>query len=580
MALLLVRGTQLESRPAKIPLNKKFIFALGLLYLLAIHLPWPVFSLVNRPTNIAMPTNLISWMATSLVLSIGLFQVIRHRYLRYSKLTLGLGLCCSLMTLPLLYSFPMLDEITPRLLGLWGGFFLFVLLQQFIFSSRHKQRIIWFIVLAGWIEALKSYLILFYPPIAELTGEISQVSMATTFYSPQALAALLATTSTASGYLLSRHPGKYGQLSIVTLLYVTPAIMLPLVFIHSPLVAGGASLISGAMIFPYLYRFASKKRLLGWSLSFACGALACLTLYLSAVEQIKNQEWKQYATFRTSLYQAANMLIEKPFTGYGYGKFDEEYVIYSARQHQLNEGYPAALPEHNHPQNEPLFWSVEGGILPLMAMVMAAFMVVARIYSAKPGTRLASFALLIPIALQAQFSAIFYLSGILWLTFVILLFWVDQRVAKYKFHSLLRWQRRTIGLLAAVIPLISILIISAILHDQQTLSQYRLSSQETRLKQLILPSLWQDQLKEFALVQLLEEQNLLDDQLSSEIDVEWLLNKIRLHPRPYYYQLLLELYNKLGDTNRARQTLTEARFLFPTVDFAPTQTGAEVDNGS
>lgn len=122
MALLLVRGTQLESRPAKIPLNKKFIFALGLLYLLAIHLPWPVFSLVNRPTNIAMPTNLISWMATSLVLSIGLFQVIRHRYLRYSKLTLGLGLCCSLMTLPLLYSFPMLDEITPRLLGLWRVF--------------------------------------------------------------------------------------------------------------------------------------------------------------------------------------------------------------------------------------------------------------------------------------------------------------------------------------------------------------------------------------------------------------------------------------------------------------------------
>ncbi len=569
MALLLVRGTQLESRPAKVPLNKTFIFALGSLYLLAVHLPWPVFSLVDRSTNIAMPTNLITWMSVSLVMCVGLIQIIRHRYIRYSKLTIGLLLCCLLMTLPLIYSSPKTDEVTPRLIGLWGGLLLFVLLQQFMFSSRHKQRIIWFIVLAGWIEAVKNYVLFIYPPLTGLSNALLTANTATTFYSSQSIATFLATAATASGYLLSRHPSKYGQLSIVSLLYATPATMLPMIYIYSPIVATGTTILSSAMIIPYLYRFASMKRLIGWCASFGAGVMVCLTIYTLTPTKIHNPEWQQYTSFKISIQQAGNMLIEKPFTGYGYGKFDEEYVIYNARQHQLNASFPPALPEHVHPQNEPLFWSVEGGLLPLLAITLAALMVITRVYSAKPGTRLASFALLLPIAIQAQFSAIFYLSSIHWVTFIILLFWVDQRVARYQSSPMSRWQGRIISLMSVLLPLSSILAIGGVLHDQQRLTQYRDTTESRLLRQLILPSLWQDELKEFSLVQALKNARLSDDDVDhSEMDVQWLLNKIRLHPRPYYYQLLIDMYNQMGDFSRAQQTKTEAHFLFPTVNFS------------
>ena len=120
--------------------------------------------------------------------------------------------------------------------------------------------------------------------------------------------------------------------------------------------------------------------------------------------------------------QSLDMLIEKPFTGYGYGRFEPEYITYTARQHQLNANYDPGFPSLNHPHNELLFWGVEGGLLPVLAIIIAAIIVLLRIYNAKKGTRLAMFALFVPIVLHSQLEYPFYHSAIHWITFIILLF--------------------------------------------------------------------------------------------------------------------------------------------------------------
>jgi O-antigen polymerase len=569
MAQLLVSGTKLQARPAKAPLNRRFIFALGVIYLLAIHLPWPMFSLLDRPTNRVMPTNLITWISFSLIISLGLVQVLRHRYFRYSKLTIGLFICCALMMLPLIYSGPQWSEVSTRLIGLWAGVLLFVLLQQFLFSNRHKQRIIWFIVLAGWIEAIRGYLLLDhlqqqFLPLGELTHLLHNHHVITTFHDSNSIATLLSTATIASGYLLCRLLKKYSQFKTLAILYATPAVMLPLIFLHSPIITTLTTLGCGLMMLPYFYRFASVYRLRGWSASLLIGIICCGLMFAYSGLTNLSQERAKLSAYLTSIKQSANMMIEKPFTGYGYGRFDEEYVLYSARQHQLNPSFPPALPEHTHPQNEPLFWAVEGGMVPFLAITLASMMVIARIISAKKGSRLASFALLLPIAIQAQFSTIFYVSSIHWITFIILLFWVDQRVARYRTQTLLKWQKRIISLATVLIPSMSIVTISIILHDQHRLTQFHQSHDNERLNQLFVPSIWQDELKEFSLVNAVQQTNSDHIITPSEADIDWLLNKIKLHPRPYYYQLLIELYYQLGDDNRALQTQTEAQYLFPT----------------
>jgi O-antigen polymerase len=448
-----------------------------------------------------------------------------------------------------------------------------VLLHQFLFSNRHKQRIIWFIVFAGWIDAVRSYLLFDvlqqrFLPLSELTTLLNASQIATTFNDSHSIATFLSTATIASGYLLSRLIKKYSQFSIVAVLYATPAIMLPLIFLHSPIITTITTLVCAIMIFPYLYRFSSLRRLRGWTASLLIGVLSCTFMFYQSSSDNVNLERDRIGDYITSIRQSSNMMIEKPFTGYGYGRFDEEYVLYSARQHQLNPSFPPALPEHTHPQNEPLFWAVEGGLLPLLAMAFASLMVMARIISAKKGSRLAGFALLLPIAIQAQFSTLFYISSIHWITFIILLFSVDQRVARYQSQPLIKWQKRIIYLATVLIPVISILAIGAILHDQQRLTQYRKNLDEQTLNRLILPTLWQDELTEFTLVNALRQAKPFDNIEHSEIDVQWLLNEIKLHPRPYYYQLLIDLYYQMGDDHRATQTQTEARYLFPTVSFA------------
>lgn len=59
---------------------------------------------------------------------------------------------------------------------------------------------------------------------------------------------------------------------------------------------------------------------------------------------------------RFTFPQTIDMIIEKPFTGYGYGKFEAQYLLYTARQHQLNSSYPAGLASMDHPHNELLYW--------------------------------------------------------------------------------------------------------------------------------------------------------------------------------------------------------------------------------
>lgn len=148
MATLLLSGTRLEPHAPSLPLNKPFLFALAVVYLLAMH-----FFMPNPGgAGLALSFNTTVWIATSITLAIGLYQLANNQALRYSKLTIGLWLSCVLLTLPITYSNADWFHTLGRLVGLWAGFTLFLVLQQFRFSNKHKQRLLWFILLGSVIK--------------------------------------------------------------------------------------------------------------------------------------------------------------------------------------------------------------------------------------------------------------------------------------------------------------------------------------------------------------------------------------------------------------------------------------------
>lgn len=572
MATLHVGGTQLETKMVNAPLNRVFTLSLGVVFLLAMH-----FFMPNPGgSGLALSFNPTTWMAFSFSVAIGLYQLATNRVLRYSKLTIGLFFCCILLTVPIFYLNANIESVSNRLLGLWAGFVFFVILQQFMFSNRHKQRLLWLIVLAIVIQSIFGlYQYLLLEP-----GNIFGYNTLSNrpygiFQQPNVMASFLATGLILSGYLITTQPHKYNKkLNEVALLYFVPALTVPLLIALASRTGWLGAIFGTICILPYLYRFSTLKRCVGWCISVLIGlALGVMLIQSEGTDDFVTAK-ADLETPRTYTFpQALDMVIEKPFTGYGYGKFESQYILYTARQHQLNKGYAPGLPAMDHPHNELLLWGVEGGVVPVIGILLAAMLVLSRIYTAKRGTRLALFALFIPIVLHSQLEYPFYHSAAHWLIFIILIFWVDQRVSKYKTQSFSVISKTLFRVLSLVIPILTSFYMLSALHTNYILTQFERSAPKDPdiLKQVTNPVVWKDRFDWDVYSTYLNIGLYTEDSALIKPYVSWSLDIIKTKPRPAFYSNLILAYQGLSDPSRAEQVRAEARFLFPNKDFSKVQ---------
>ncbi|GAM54514.1 lipid A core-O-antigen ligase [Vibrio ishigakensis] len=99
MATLLTSGTNLQAQKPTVPLNKRFMFAIGVAFLVATHFFTPnpggagLFLSFNPPV----------WITISIALGMAAYQTARNRVIKYSKLSVAMLISCILLTLPLFY---------------------------------------------------------------------------------------------------------------------------------------------------------------------------------------------------------------------------------------------------------------------------------------------------------------------------------------------------------------------------------------------------------------------------------------------------------------------------------------------
>ncbi|MEF1181570.1 PglL family O-oligosaccharyltransferase [Vibrio campbellii] len=571
MATIHVSGTKLSPGKVQVPLNRKFLIALAALFLLAMH-----FFMPNPGgSGLALSFNATTWIAFSFVLGIGCYQLATNRVLRYSKLTIGLLISCIIMTLPIFY--PNADSMLAanKLIGLWCGMLFFVVLQQFHFSNKHRQRLLWFIVLAVVIEAIFGLTQYLYLKPGNVFGYDTVANRPYgIFQQPNVMASFLATGLVIASYLLARQPYKYSRkLSDVYLLYAVPVLTLPLIVALASRTGWLASIIAILLVIPYMYRFATRARFVRWVIAMAAGlALSVVVINIAfpdgsglASEKVNMESPRAY-TFPQTL----DMVIEKPFTGYGYGKFESEYMLYTARQHALNENYPAGLPSMDHPHNELLYWAVEGGLLPILGIFLAMALVLYRIYQAKRGTRLALLALFIPIVLHSQLEYPFYHSLVHWLIFVILLYWVDQRVSRYRQAPFSKVTKSLLRVCSLVVPAVFTFYMVSALHTNYVLTKFETTrpTNPDILNQVTNPVVWKDRFDWDVYSTFLNIGLYKQDPTLIQPYIDWSLEIIKDKPRPAFYNNLILAYQGLDDTSKAEQIRAEAQFLFPKIDFS------------
>ncbi|BBM63656.1 ligase [Vibrio alfacsensis] len=526
-------------------------------------------------SGLALSFNASTWIAFSFALGIGCYQLATNRVLRYSKLTIALFASCMIMTIPIFYPNANTALAANKLIGLWSGMLFFVVLQQFHFSNKHRQRLLWFIVLAVVIEAIFGLVQYLYLQPGNVFGYNTEANRPYgIFQQPNVMASFLATGLVIASYLLARQPYKYShKLSDVYLLYAVPVLTIPLIVALASRTGWLASIIAVLLIIPYMYRYATKGRFLRWVASLVSGLLLSVTIMHIAfpdggglASEKVNMESARAYTFP----QALDMVIEKPFTGYGYGKFESEYMLYTARQHALNEHYPAGLPSMDHPHNELLYWGVEGGLLPILGIMLAMAIVLHRISQAKRGTRLALLALFIPIILHSQLEYPFYHSFVHWIIFIILLYWVDQRVSRYHQAPFSKVTKSLLRVCSLIIPaVISFYMISA-LHTNYILMKFETTrpTNPEILNRVTNPVVWKDRFDWDVYSTFLNIGLYKQDPSLIQPYIDWSLAIIKDKPRPAFYNNLILAYQGLNDSSKAEQIRAEAQFLFPKIDFS------------
>ncbi|MFC1234833.1 Wzy polymerase domain-containing protein [Vibrio sp. F74] len=568
MAIIHLSGTRLAPQKAKAPLNRTFMFAIGFVFIIAMHIYIPNLDGIG----LALPFNTLIWACLGLIIAIGFYHIASTKQIRYTKLTIALLICCFILTLPVFYPIANLWLLTlPRLASLWSGWLFFVVLQQFNLSNLHKQRLLWFIVIAAIIEVVLGYVQFFNLLPKELLGSNTFTQMPFgIFQDPSVMVSFISTGLVISGYLLARQQRKYGQkVSRTLFLYLVPLITAPLIIILARELEWIGTAFGFVIIATYLYRFSTPQRFSGWISSSVAGI--GFGLILISANSVDAQSFQKQQIERSTLFpQAIDMLIEKPFTGYGYGRFEPEYILYSARQHQLNSDYPVGYSSVEHPLNETLYWGIEGGLIPIVGIFLAMIMVLFKIYSARRGTRLAIFSLFIPIVLHSQMGAPFYHSAIHWLVFIILLYWIDQRTSKYKVHSISKVTKVLIRSTSFVVPTVTSAYMLMALQTNMTLFRFEHSfPKDSRILTQTVYPISQQLRYEWNLYSTSLKQGLLTgDALAIKQYIVWALQAIRQKPQELYYSNLIMAYLGLGEISKANQIRSEASFLFPNHDFS------------
>ena len=246
------------------------------------------------------------------------------------------------------------------------------------------------------------------------------------------MASFIATGLILSAYLLTRQTTKYqSKLSILITLCSMPVLVIPLLVVLQSPTSWLSATLSVLLLTPYLWRFAVRKHLVAWLVGCLIGVMIAFIsiLFSTKVTVTPSTEHPPCPLLLTFLKALICSLSDLYWLWDG--RFEPGYIMYTARQHQLNQNYPAGIPSLTHPHNELLYWSIEGGLIPLLAIVFTSIFILARLYQTNKGGRIATFALFLPIILHNQIEYPFYHSAIHWITLILLVYWVDQRTNRY-----------------------------------------------------------------------------------------------------------------------------------------------------
>ncbi len=481
---------------------------------------------------------------------------------------------CIVLTLPLIWS-PHRDwqyHALPRLIGLWGGLFVYFSLLQCKISSR-QWIIIWTCIVFGTL--FQSLFVIGEIFFSSLMPELSQTMARKIgygiFQQRNVTASYLATGLALSlGLLIEGHFSlKRSKLDWIHPLFLGVSVMLlsaVLLMLYSRIgwIGWAVSIIFvyAALFFLPSLNISSYRRWIICILPIV-GLAIGYELSLFEPSQIKHPHDASNFQRWFTLKVCWHMFIESPLRGWGYGGF--EYVF----QHWVAKQIPR-LDTHemmNHPHNEIVYWTIEGGITSLVGLMIIVVAGIKCVFQKGANASLLIIISLLPILLHTQVEYPFYLSSAHWLIVLLLLTacdYTNTRNQKLKFKNS-KWFHKGLSLCLATLALCGSLCCAVALYNEIELTQFEIRKLANDESIVTLPLPWlnyERYMYDIALLNIVRFQKTADPQALNEfvtISHKWL----KIHVDPDMFQNLVSIERYLGFLDLAEKDNNEARYLFP-----------------
>nr|WP_310597308.1 Wzy polymerase domain-containing protein [Aeromonas aquatica] len=520
-------------------------------------------------SGLYLPFNAWGWVFASLVMGLGLWQVTRRQTLVVSPLMMGLWLGGMLLLLPMAYpGFELKDYAIPRLLGLFAGLLFLSCLYQWRWASQTRDKLLYLLLGAVAIEAILGLVQFYLLTPGNWIGYDTRVNRPYgIFQQPNVMASFMATGLALAIWLEMRadaHPWLRGLRYGVIL-----AACVLLVGLQSRVGQLGG-LLALLLLVPQLRRQRQLGRVLG--LVVLGTALGLVSQYgMSGAK--RGLEIYQSGGMRSIYWPyAAKLIGEAPWTGWGYGSFEPIFLQHYMADKALNPAMVQIEYNLDHPHNEFLYWAVEGGLAPMLGMLIMAGALLWRLSKAGWHRGLALLALVTPILLHTQTEYPFYHAIALWWALLLLIYVLDAEVEEGKQtlgHA--SWREYVyrpwllLRFLAIAIPLAVVPFMLTAIHTAWVVTKYERGGykQPTLLLEVVNPMAWLTRVEfDVNAVRLmvgLQANN--KEELEAYLD--WGKEFVRHTPRANIYANMVIALNALGRTEEANRLRTQALALYP-----------------
>ncbi|MBL0438285.1 Wzy polymerase domain-containing protein [Aeromonas caviae] len=515
-----------------------------------------------------LPFNAWGWIFASLVIALGLWQVTLRQRLVISSLQLGLWLGALLLLLPMAYpGFELQDYAIPRLLGLFAGLLFLFGLYQWRLERPARDRLLYLLLGAVAIEALLG-LVQYYllTPGNWIGYDIRANRPYGIFQQPNVMASFMATGLALAIWLELRKEDNPWLQALRYGVIVSTSLLLVVLQSRVGQLGGALALI---LLVPQLYRQCQLGRMLG--LAGLGIALGLLSLYGLAGAK-RGLEIYQSGGMRSVYWPyAARLIAEAPWTGWGYGSFESVFLQHYMADKALNPAMVQIEYNLDHPHNEFLYWAVEGGLAPMLGMVLMGGALLWRLGRAGIVRGAALLALVTPILLHTQTEYPFYHAIALWWALLLLIHVVDAEVEEEGLAGHANWREHVcrpwllLRFAAIAIPLIVVPFMLTALHTAWVVTKYERGGykQPALLLDIVNPMAWLTRVEfDVNAVRLMVG---LQSNNKGELEayLDWGQGFVRHTPRANIYANMVIALNALGRHEEADRLRAEALVLYP-----------------